>query len=138
MSANTQHTHTYTLPKAAWRDDAGTPPDSFLIHIQPLWIGDRDIWLVLALHRLLCTADTNSELDLTLQFPTDQQGWHNYYAGCATHRRRETHSGVIQLQPMSVGEILFLLFFFLVGELIQNFFFPFFYSLVHDNNSNEK
>lgn len=40
---------------------------------------------------LPCTRDTNSELDLTLQFPTDQQGWHNYYAGCATHRHTNTH-----------------------------------------------
>lgn len=103
------HTHTHSLkPLAA---PTPGPPNLFLIHIQPLWIGDRDIWLVLALHRLLCTADTNSELDLTLQFPADQQGWHNYYAGCATHRRRDTHSGVIQLQPTSVGENFSFLFF---------------------------
>lgn len=60
------------------------------------------------------TRDTNSELDLTLQFPADQQGWHNYYAGCATHRHRDTHSGVIQLEP-SAGEDFF------GGQLMQKF-----------------
>lgn len=93
--------HSHTLSKPATSGDARTP-DLFLIHIQSLWIGDRDIWLVLALHPPH-TRDTNSELDLTLQFPADQQGWHNYYAGCATHRHRDTHSGVIQLE-LSAGE----------------------------------
>lgn len=46
-----EQTLSHTLSKPATSGGARTP-DLFLIHIQSLWIGDRDIWLVLALHPL--------------------------------------------------------------------------------------